>query len=259
MKQLSFLIASVVFLGSALSVQAFGFDLALAERLHGYILLQVEDHGEAWYIRSDDSKRYYMQDGSVAYSMMRYFSLGISDVDLATIPAVEDTTQMLASESVCESNSLAARLKGEILLQVEQHGEAWYIYPKKCRRIYMEDGDAAYSIMRFLGLGIVNSDLEKIERGTQEAPVDVGDTQESSLDESDQSQATESVFSVVEEDPGEMVISGRYADMDIVQFTDGTWRMYFGVEPEVEGTEFEIYSASSSDGLDWEVNAECPR
>lgn len=141
------------------------FDDALTERLHGRILLQVEDHGEAWYVREKDSRRYYMRDGEAAYQMMRYFSLGITDEDLELIPAVEDTTEMNESTSVCASNELANRLKGEILLQVDQHGEAWYVDPVKCRRIYLEDGVAAYDIMRYLGLGITNADLDKIRMG----------------------------------------------------------------------------------------------
>lgn len=149
------------------------YDTDLAERLHGRILLQVEDHGEAWYIRSNDSKRYYMKDGAAAYEMMRFFSLGISDGDLAKIPQVANTTEMNESSSACASNALANRLKGEILLRVEQRGEAYYIDPVKCRAIYMEDGAAAYQIMRYLGLGIVNSDLAKIEVGVMEgqAPI----------------------------------------------------------------------------------------
>lgn len=141
------------------------FDKALAERLHGQILLQVEEHGEAYYIRTNDSMRYYMKDGAAAYEMMRFFSLGITDADLASIPSVAGTTEMNESTSICSSNALANRLRGEILLQVEQHGEAWYVDPDTCRTIYMEDGAAAYEIMRFLGLGILNGDLNKIPVG----------------------------------------------------------------------------------------------
>lgn len=161
------LVTALVFLVSAtgfvLTVQA--YDTALAERLVGRILLQVEEHGEAWYVRTSDAKRYYMKNGAAAYTMMRFFSLGITDNDLAKIPSVADTTDMNASSSVCSSNELAQRLAGEILLQVEEHGEAWYLDPQKCRRIYMADGDVAYEIMRFLGLGILNANLEKLEVG----------------------------------------------------------------------------------------------
>jgi hypothetical protein len=144
------------------------FDKVLAKRLQGKILLQVEDHGEAYYIRSNDLKRYYMKDGQAAYDMMRYFSLGVTDTDLAKVPSVADTTEMKASVSACTSNSFANKLKGEILLQVQQHGEAWYVDPDKCRKIYLKDGAEAYEVMRFLGLGIVNTNLKKIPVGAME-------------------------------------------------------------------------------------------
>jgi hypothetical protein len=158
----------LLFLALLFPQQIIAGDLALTERLYGYILLQVEQHGEAWYVRQDEDKRYYMKDGSTAYTMMRFFSLGITDSDLAKIPLVDSTSQMLSASSVCSSNTLAGRLKGRILLQVEQHGEAWYVYPKTCRRIYMPDGASAYTIMRFLGLGITDRDLMKIDMGTVE-------------------------------------------------------------------------------------------
>ncbi|MFA4953914.1 MAG: hypothetical protein WC641_01215 [Patescibacteria group bacterium] len=144
---------------------ASAYDSALAARLQGRILLQVESHGEAWYIRAKDLKRYYMKDGAAAYSVMRFFSLGIADSDLAKIPQVSDTTEMKASTSACTSNALANRLRGEILLQTQQHGEAWYVDPVKCRAIYLKDGDVAYQAMRFLGFGAFTRDLEKIEDG----------------------------------------------------------------------------------------------
>ncbi len=56
------------------------------KRLRGRILLQVESHGEAWYVRPQDGTRVYMKDGDVAYDIMREFSLGISNTDLAKIP-----------------------------------------------------------------------------------------------------------------------------------------------------------------------------
>lgn len=132
----------------------------LASRLEGKILLQVEQHGEAWYVR--DGVRYYMADGDVAYWLMRFYSLGISNSDLSLIPIVPDIESMRTATSVCGSNALASRVKGRILLQVEEHGEAWYVHPDTCRRIYMEDGGAAYSIMRYLSLGISDTDLSQI-------------------------------------------------------------------------------------------------
>lgn len=60
----------------------------------------------------------------------------------------------------------AQRLSGRILLQVESKGEAWYIYPKDLKRYYLGKSDDAYNIMRYLGLGITNADLQKIPKNT---------------------------------------------------------------------------------------------
>lgn len=132
-------------------------DTKLINRMRGYILLQVESHGEAWYVNPADGKRYYMKDGSTAYEMMRKFGLGITDADLAKMPQEGEKNNY---------PSLVNNLKGKILLQVQEHGEAWYIDPKSGYRYYMKDGDAAYSLMRYYSLGITNSDLGKIPEGT---------------------------------------------------------------------------------------------
>lgn len=121
---------------------------SLISRTKGYILLQVEDYGEAWYVNPTDSKRYYMKDGPTAYEMMRKFGLGISNADLIRVQA-GDTT-------------LINRLKGRILLQVEAHGEAFYIHPETGVAHYMKDGEVAYSLMRYYSLGISNNDLSQI-------------------------------------------------------------------------------------------------
>lgn len=61
------------------------------------------------------------------------------------------------------AEELSSKLKGRILLQVESKGEAWYVNPKDSRRYYMANGAEAYSIMRDLGVGVTNKDLEKIK------------------------------------------------------------------------------------------------
>lgn len=121
----------------------------LVERTKGYILLQVESHGEAWYVHPDTGYRYYMKDGPTAYEMMRAFGLGITDADLAGVQA--------------GNSALVARLKGKILLQVEQLGEAYYVHPDDGTVHYMKDGAAAYELMRSFSLGITNLDLASIE------------------------------------------------------------------------------------------------
>ncbi|MBU1126310.1 SH3 domain-containing protein [Patescibacteria group bacterium] len=120
----------------------------IQERVRGYILLQVEEHGEAWYVDPISDARYYMKDGPTAYEMMRKFGLGISNADLAKLQAGDATLQN--------------RLRGRILLQVQEHGEAYYVHPETGTPHYMADGDAAYSLMRFYSLGISNDDLESV-------------------------------------------------------------------------------------------------
>lgn len=60
------------------------------------------------------------------------------------------------------ATNLASKLSGKILLQVESKGEAWYVNPSDGKRYYMANGNEAYNIMRKLGLGITNKDLNQI-------------------------------------------------------------------------------------------------
>lgn len=57
---------------------------------------------------------------------------------------------------------LSDRVKGKILLQVEDNGEAWYVNPKDSKRYYMANGDEAYNIMRNLSVGINNNNFKKL-------------------------------------------------------------------------------------------------
>lgn len=50
---------------------------------------------------------------------------------------------------------------------------------------------------------------------------------------------------------GDVAVEGRFADADIVQIDDKKWRLYYATQPEVQGHNFEVYSATSSDGKTW--------
>ncbi|MBI4250539.1 S8 family serine peptidase [Candidatus Uhrbacteria bacterium] len=58
--------------------------------------------------------------------------------------------------------SVIAKLKGRILMQVESKGEAWYVRPDTGMRIFMGRPADAFALMRTLGVGIGNTDLERI-------------------------------------------------------------------------------------------------
>jgi hypothetical protein len=117
--------------------------------LNGKILLQVESHGEAWYVNPKDGKRYYMANGEKAYNAMRNFGVGITNNNL---------------EKIKTDKNLAKKSSGKIFLQVEAKGEAYYIDFNGVAH-YLKDGVAAYEIMRSLGLGITNANLNKISEG----------------------------------------------------------------------------------------------
>lgn len=131
---------------------------SVAERIKGKIVLQVESHGEAYYIYPDNLKRYFLGRPQNAFDIMRALGLGITNVNLAKIPK---NTDGWTGES-----TFINRVKGKILLQVEQNGEAWYVYPNNGKRYFLSRPSDAFNIMRSLGLGITTADLLKITLGT---------------------------------------------------------------------------------------------
>jgi len=122
-------------------------DRELSQRLKGKILLQVESHGEAWYVNPINGKRYYMADGKEAFNIMRNFGVGITNQNL---------------ERIMNDLTFAKKNSGKIFLKVEDKGQAYYInFDGKAH--YLKDGNVAYDVMRTLGVGITNSNLLKIE------------------------------------------------------------------------------------------------
>ena len=121
-------------------------DAAFTKKQVGKILLQVESKGEAWYVNPKNSQRYYLANGNDAYQIMKTLGIGISNKDF---------------DKVKSDANFRKKFIGQILLQVESHGEAYYISSNN-RYNYLKDGAAAYQAMRSFGLGITNSDLNKI-------------------------------------------------------------------------------------------------
>ena len=56
----------------------------------------------------------------------------------------------------------ANNLKGKILLQVENNGEAWYVNPRDGERHFLGRPTDAFNLMKFLGLGISNNDFNNL-------------------------------------------------------------------------------------------------
>lgn len=118
-------------------------EAATSPSLAGRILIDVERHGEAWYIDPLTMERVYLGHPDDALTIMRAYGLGISNADLEQIPTVGST----------ESSEIVDRLAGRILLAVESRGEAWYIDPVSKTRVYLGRPTDAYAIMQSYGLG----------------------------------------------------------------------------------------------------------
>jgi len=127
---------------------------AAGSNVLGRILLQVQDKGQAWYVSPLDGDRYYLGRPADAFSVMRNLGLGVSNRDLAGFLA----------------NGAPANLSGRILLQVQDKGQAYYIYPVNRHLYYLGTPADAFSVMRNLGLGITNADLATITIAPASAP-----------------------------------------------------------------------------------------
>lgn len=119
----------------------------LATTLKGRILLQVEQNGEAWYVNPVNSLRYYLGRPADAFSVMRELGLGISNSDFDSF-----------------NGYAPSRLSGRILLKVADSGKAYYVNPNDLKMYYLGRPADAFSIMRELGLGITDKNLNLINR-----------------------------------------------------------------------------------------------
>ncbi|MFA6474683.1 MAG: C39 family peptidase [Patescibacteria group bacterium] len=149
------IIVNIIFLGIMfLVLPKISLASTVSSRVSGHIVLQVEQHGEAWYVNPVDQRRYYLGRPDDAFAIMRYLGLGITNEQLADIPQ--------AGTNWDADAALLERVRGRILLQVENHGEAWYVNPANNRRYYLGRPADAYKIMSRLGVGITDDNLYQI-------------------------------------------------------------------------------------------------
>jgi len=71
-------------------------------------------------------------------------------------------TLVFAVVKASAADTLSHRLAGKILLQVEDKGRAWYVNPSDGQRYSLGRAAEAFSVMRDLGIGITNANLDKI-------------------------------------------------------------------------------------------------
>ena len=132
-------------------------DRSIATRLKGKLLLQVEQGGAIWYVDPNSLQRYNVTWAN-ALPLFIKLSLGINDADLSKIPV--NGTASAGNASIRE------RLKGKLLLQVQQGGAIWYIDDNGYR--HNVTWNNLMPLFQSLALGITNVDLSKIPVGSLE-------------------------------------------------------------------------------------------
>jgi len=118
----------------------------LSHRLRGRILLQIQGKGEAWYVNPSNEKRSYLGRPADAFNVMRKLGLGVKHDVVANL-----------------DGPFSARLTGKILIDVDDHGAAYYISPTNQKAYSLGRPTDAFNIMRKLGLGIDNANLHSID------------------------------------------------------------------------------------------------
>ncbi len=121
---------------------------SLASRLSGRILLQVQSHGEAWYLNPADGKRYFLGRPAQAFEIMKRFGIG-------------------AEHSFFSNSCLTDPAKrGRIYLDVGDAGKAYYANVPDGALDYLGRPAEALKVMSKRGLGISEQDIASIPIGT---------------------------------------------------------------------------------------------
>ncbi|MEI8360541.1 MAG: fibronectin type III domain-containing protein [bacterium] len=123
------------------------FNLAFSAKNAGKILLQVQSKGEAWYVNPLNLSRYYLGKPTDAFAVMRKLGMGVKH------SIITQYSKKLYPD----------RFSGRILLDVEDGGKAYFINPKDHKAYYLGRPTDAFAVMRKLGNGITNTDLDKIK------------------------------------------------------------------------------------------------
>jgi hypothetical protein len=118
----------------------------LTNKMLGRILLQVEDSGRSWYLNPIDKRRYYLGRPADAFNIMRKLGLGANHKYITTY----------------QKGKFPKQVAGRILIDVEDFGKAYYINPLDLKAHYLGRPDDAFAVMRKLGLGISNANIDKI-------------------------------------------------------------------------------------------------
>ncbi|MFA6392313.1 MAG: hypothetical protein WCW66_06265 [Patescibacteria group bacterium] len=159
------IITFVIVIGLFISLYGTGTKAAVSD-YEGRILLDVERHGEAYYIYQ--GQKYYLGRPSQAFEIMKNLSLGISEENFNSgFKQVNDIWQIYR---IIDSR-LFPHIQGRIVLRPQSHGEAYYVTPGLAagngyQAEYLDRPADAFRIMTKYGLGARSAFIDSIPTGT---------------------------------------------------------------------------------------------
>lgn len=134
--------------------------LAAGQYLASYTGSSNQIFGQAFYVKNGSAFNISISPSSkYLISTKKSFYLPGADTNLSSNSTGSNST--ISSPSA--SGSLNTRLKGKILLQVEDRGRAWYINPADGKRYSLGKAEEAYRVMRSVALGVSNANFLKIK------------------------------------------------------------------------------------------------
>jgi len=114
-------------------------------KLKGAIMIQVESRGQLWYVNPVTQERYYFNDATGLFKIVKAVGLGISNQDFDSL-----------------NKQRLAKLAGRILIKVEDSGRAFYITPNKLELIYLGRPNEIFKILASLSIGVANKIINPI-------------------------------------------------------------------------------------------------
>jgi C-terminal peptidase prc len=107
-----------------------------------------------WYVNPTTQEKYLVKNGKIVSRLLKTLGTGIHNADLNKIAT--------SSASVLVDYELTHRMRGQILLQVEEAGQAWYVNPIDNYRYEIANGELGFEMITKLALDVSAINLRTI-------------------------------------------------------------------------------------------------
>lgn len=122
-------------------------------------------------VYGDDKAAYINAKQSFEKMIQQSFtssSIPVTTSSQSTQQPTQSVTTPSGEVKTIRNRTLYNRLRGNILLKVEDNGKAYYVHPSSEKSYYLGRPADAFAVMREQGVGITNADLEKIPIGLKD-------------------------------------------------------------------------------------------